>query len=370
MHTKSCWKAGWLALTVSAALLWGAPAADASTITYDFTVTVETGPLAPATDHGSFSFDSSLVGPNAFYNQTGLLTGFDFTFDGIHYTSATVNTGSLTFDPSGNVNSFLFGTDCVAGICSVKPTADSFSFGANLFANKFVYTTPAGTSSADVFGGSIAFSLEQPTTAAVPEPSSLALLVTAALGLISLRRRGWLALTVAAALLWGTPAADASTITYDFTVTLGAGGGPLAPATINGSFSYDSSLVVPGSGVNQPSLTAFDFTLDGIHYTATTIDASYLFFNATGGLYSLLFTTPGPLNPSGDTFYFAANNDLADSKFQYTTPAGKTIEDIFGGSIAFSLEQPTVAAPEPSSLALLVTAALGLGSLRRRSTRK
>jgi hypothetical protein len=51
---------------------------------------------------------------------------------------------------------------------------------------------------------------------------------------------------VAVFVIAGTAAAYASAITYDFTVH--ATSGPLSGATSSGSFTFDSSEIVPGGG--------------------------------------------------------------------------------------------------------------------------
>jgi hypothetical protein len=64
-------------------------------------------------------------------------------------------------------------------------------------------------------------------------------------------------------------AADATPVNYTFSVT--ATSGPLAGTTAPGTFSYDTSSIVPGGFNNNAGvLTALNFTWHGITYNQTT----------------------------------------------------------------------------------------------------
>src|SRR5215472_15642660 len=89
--------------------------ANASPITYDFTVTATSGPLSGTIEHGTFSYDSSSIVPGGINQAAGLLTGLSFVWNGISYDQTTANTGDLRFDASGHLTEALFGTDCSAG---------------------------------------------------------------------------------------------------------------------------------------------------------------------------------------------------------------------------------------------------------------
>jgi len=115
----------WLLATVAGAVFF-APAAEATPITYNFTVNVTSGPISGNTYNGNFSYDSSSVTPGTQNNATGLLTALNFTFNGTTYTSATANTGWLGFNSSGDLISFNFGNVCFPGTCSVTSGYNQF----------------------------------------------------------------------------------------------------------------------------------------------------------------------------------------------------------------------------------------------------
>jgi len=96
-----------------------APRAEASVVTYDFTVNVTSGPLSGTSENGSFSCDSSSITPGKINNATDLLTALNFTSNGITYNATTANPGSLGFDSTGALTSLVFGTSCTAGACGI-----------------------------------------------------------------------------------------------------------------------------------------------------------------------------------------------------------------------------------------------------------
>lgn len=180
-------KAAGAALAAVAAAALIAPAAQATPITYDFTVSHLTGALAGNTYHGTFSFDSSLVQPNQWVISPGLLSSLDFPFAGVDHTTANTNTGFLEFNGQGGLVGFQFGSNCDGASCAIGPTtwivdvpgyAPGFQFSDNTFVGNYT--------------GQVNFSLAA-SVAAVPEPGALGVfgLGLALLGMGALlKRRG------------------------------------------------------------------------------------------------------------------------------------------------------------------------------------
>ena len=100
--------------------------------------------------------------------------------------------------------------------------------------------------------------------------------------MFSARHNVALAAVVAFPLL-GASAAQAAPITYDFTVT--GTSGPLNGTAAHGTFSYDSSSIVP-RGANQATglLTSLSFSWNGISYDQTTANTGDLRFDVSGNL--------------------------------------------------------------------------------------
>jgi hypothetical protein len=138
------------------------PDSKASPISYDFSVTATTGPLIGNIAFGTFSYDSSSIVPSGTNSSTGLLTALNFTWDGITYTQATANTGTLSFDSGGNLIGEVFGTNCLAGGCSVTSLHEQWFVGDS----NFDYAVPSST----VFSGTVSVS------PAVAEPPTMVLL--------------------------------------------------------------------------------------------------------------------------------------------------------------------------------------------------
>ncbi|MEP7184709.1 MAG: PEP-CTERM sorting domain-containing protein [Rhodanobacter sp.] len=165
MFTKLGSKGAGLALAAAVAAISFVPAAQATPMTYGFTVTVTDGPLAGNVQNGSFSFDSGSVTPGNTNSTNGLLTAFDFTFNGMAYDAGTANTGALGFDAAGNLNYFFISSSCP--LCTFAPGTENFTVTPGQ--NGFIYST----ASFDSYGfGDVTYAS---TGVHVPEPGALGL---------------------------------------------------------------------------------------------------------------------------------------------------------------------------------------------------
>ncbi len=149
-------------------------------VTYEFTVTAITGPLAGVSSTGTFSFEDTIVpaGGGAL-GQMGLLSDLSFVWDGLSYDETTANTGRLTFDSTGDLIGFSIGNQCGNGFCLT-------GFGPN----EWYVAAIVGADDLFAYGadtGSLRYAL---MTSTVPEPAGIALagLALAALGVTRARR--------------------------------------------------------------------------------------------------------------------------------------------------------------------------------------
>jgi hypothetical protein len=174
------------AAIAAAGVLSFAPLAEASVISYDFTVTVTSGPLKGQVDRGSFSYDSSSIPPSDVNRARGLLTALAFKFEGVPYNAHSANTGALIFDAADKLSNDLFGTSCNAGSCYIDPDAGGewFVSGAS-----FSYvSSPFKEGSGDVTYKLVSALPDPPaeglaTRSAVPEPSTWAMMAIGFAGL-------------------------------------------------------------------------------------------------------------------------------------------------------------------------------------------
>src|SRR5437867_1359572 len=108
-------------------LVVGVATADAAPRTLPFNVRAATGPLAGETATGTFTFDSSII-PAGGGTVTGLtlFTDFLFVWDGVQYNTSNTRTASLTFDRTGNLMNWSFGTTCLSSGCLVRLVPPGF----------------------------------------------------------------------------------------------------------------------------------------------------------------------------------------------------------------------------------------------------
>lgn len=161
MSTRNCSKAACFVLAAAAVISF-APAAEATPVNYNFSVQVTGGPLAGSTENGSFSYDSSSVVSGGFNSASGLLTSFDFTFDGTTYDAGSANTGLLGFDSAGNLTSFFISSSCISLGCTFSPGTENFTVTQGM--NGFIYST---SSFDDYAYGDVTFA---PAGGGVPVP--------------------------------------------------------------------------------------------------------------------------------------------------------------------------------------------------------
>jgi len=176
--------------------------------TYDFTVTIPNeafnGPLAGASETGSFTFDENLIPATGFGSVTGpaLFADFSFFWNGISYDETTANATSLGFggfpfltpDLFGQLTSFVFGNHChdpqAPGTCLVLNDTNDWratqtvsvdpSSGVVTIASTFFYAFPGVTGS---FG--VGMTSSQPNgpvqialkATPIPEPPAYTLLL-------------------------------------------------------------------------------------------------------------------------------------------------------------------------------------------------
>ena len=166
-------------VTVMTVALAMAPSTQAAPVLYGFSTTATSGPLNGTVAAGTFSYDSSSIVPGGLNAALGLLTSLSFTWDGIAYTSATINTGGFIFNVDSSLNQFVIGTHCIAGSCGGAPAGQAFVILAGTTAG---FYRRAGETATGTFST---------TFAPVPEPSTLGVMGIglAGIALAAARRR-------------------------------------------------------------------------------------------------------------------------------------------------------------------------------------
>ena len=130
----------------------------------------------PTTFDGSFSYNSSVVMPGSSVGGVDLLVARPFLLG----MGELVQPGMLGWNVSGELNQFMFGSNCSAGSCSVEPGNNDWLVSTN----DFTYSTD------DELDGRI--ELLQSVTYSkrvIPEPMSVVLLGVGLAGLGIVRRR-------------------------------------------------------------------------------------------------------------------------------------------------------------------------------------
>lgn len=158
----------------------------ADPVTYDFNVTAY-GSMGGSYS-GFFTFDNAL-----FTGVAGPVTGvnlgsdFSFTFGSTTYDETTAFIAMLTFDAGGAVTDLSIGNDCSGGSCTVTPGIPGFSMNGGTFQ----YAT-ADANDLPGFPGSYELTLRTGGGTGggdLPEPASLALVLSAGLLAYGTRRR-------------------------------------------------------------------------------------------------------------------------------------------------------------------------------------
>jgi len=167
-------------------------AADATPITYEFTVAATEGALAGTQATGRFTFDSTSLSPppGGSITGVGLVTHLDFAWNGHAYDESALTTDYLNTDVLGHFERVLFGTNCWANgsstVCQAGPPHESWfvALVVGTWRGDFGYYAEGAPTA--YLGDVVEFHQVSDT---IPEPASLSLLLFSLTGLVARQAR-------------------------------------------------------------------------------------------------------------------------------------------------------------------------------------